>query len=105
MTEDELNEIEARANAAKPGPWSWAVRTKSKSIYLLARMNIVMDFVRYGINSAQPRFNAAGIMKKSSDLVETDHNYYSNKINHPDAEFIAHARGNLRKSAHIFRVR
>ena len=82
-----------------PGPWVWKINEVSKFISLvsLAQMKpIVMDFMRYGTQSAQPRFNVDMLMEKASDLSQTikgqEHNANWNKtISHPDARLIAAA--------------
>ena len=40
-----------------PGPWYWVKYPKTKTIRLMGQKQlIVMDFVRWGMQSAQPRF-------------------------------------------------
>lgn len=75
-----------------PGPWQWAFR--GDTIYLLHPMRghlTVMDFVRQGMNGAQPRFavrkgdereNMGGLMVKGCEMKLADH---------PDARLIAAA--------------
>ncbi len=61
-----------------PGPWRWEINLKARRIQLCggdpksgfgAYDHTVMDFVRWGMNSAQPRFLDPG----SSLLVEANH--------------------------------
>ena len=83
LTEADLTEIEARANAATEGPWYW--RNSDINVYLLgARSRAVMAFKRMGKQSAQPEFRdndglLHGVQKR-------------NIYDFADADFIAHAR-------------
>ena len=84
-------------NKATPGPWQWYGNTKFNQIYL-ATINrgriIIMDFVRWGMQYAMPRFQLNGIMEPAKDLVCYERDYRKNFVglNHPDAIFIAAAR-------------
>ena len=56
---DRFDEIKARRDAATPGPWGWFGNTEVRHIYLATKQwgrQIVMDFGRWGMQSAQPRF-------------------------------------------------
>jgi hypothetical protein len=73
-----------------PGPWYWHKGSYGE-IRLMSPKNghcVVMDFVRRGMQGAQPRFSdrgdapLGGIMEKADDLDLT---------NHPDARLIAKA--------------
>lgn len=76
-----------------PGPWQWAKYDDGR-VYLATPDRgrlIVMDFVRKGLNSAQPRFakweggqreRLGGIMYSASEM---------NLAEHPDAALIAAA--------------
>jgi hypothetical protein len=77
--------------AHTPGPWMWDVRPKSKTFRLITPHSgqlIVMDFVRWGMQSAQPRFSdrngerRGGIMEDGSTL---------DLSKNPDARLIAAA--------------
>lgn len=49
----------ALADAATPGPWEWFGNTKQYEVYLATKHSgrrFVMDFVRWGMGGAQPRF-------------------------------------------------
>lgn len=103
LTTTDLDEIAARANAAYPGPWRWRGNTEARHLRLQSPAHggmTVMDFARYGMNGAQPRFAIDGIMHKAEELVEYEVAAWSKDIyrkdisgiTHPDAEFIAHAR-------------
>lgn len=89
--------LEARDKATK-GPWAWFANVRTKEVYLATpdRGRIfVMDFVRYGMSLAAPRFQVRdesgdGIMYRVDELSKPDHNG-SIEINHPDALQIAAA--------------
>lgn len=57
-----------------PGPWAWFGNAGSNSIYLATTHSgrrFVMDFVRWGMRGAQPRFQAErGIMIDAKDLIK-----------------------------------
>ena len=115
MTKEKLDEIRARLNAATPGPWEWDVN----SIHKLARLMtthsgryVVMDFTRWGTQSAIPRFQVyekyegkvrercskgfarADELLKSVPGLE-HHRGYDDYICHPDADLIANAPSDI----------
>jgi hypothetical protein len=122
MTLD-LKALRALCDQATPGPWQWYGNTKQCEIYLATTHSgrrFVMDFVRWGMGGAQPRFQVTvdgneaggGIMRSIRDLAEGDENAkgrlpllgplfevdYRRQfvgVGHPDAEFIASARNAL----------
>lgn len=58
-----------------PGPWGWFGNASSNGLYLATRHSgrrYVMDFVRWGMRGAQPRFqpNARGGMIDGKDLLQ-----------------------------------
>lgn len=57
-----------------PGPWAWFGNAGSNSIYLATTHSgrrYVMDFVRWGMRGAQPRFQPGrGIMEDAKDLLQ-----------------------------------
>ena len=74
-----------------PGPWEWRVSSSMWSVALIAPHSgqlTVMDFVRWGMDRAQPRFSdrdgsrKGGLMHKAS-LIDVSA--------HPDARLIAAA--------------
>ncbi len=80
---------QAETTKHTPGPWEWI--TRPGSIMLIAPYRgqlTVMDFVRMGMSSAQPRFSdrggekIGGLMHKTAD---------TNLNAHPDARLIAAA--------------
>jgi len=74
---DWLNEIEARANAATPGPWEANSETGGSD---------VGDYTIYGIKEVAP---ADWASDSSSSFA------YCEGMEKPDAEFIAHARQDI----------
>jgi hypothetical protein len=105
MTDEELNAIEERAKAAIPGPWRWNLSLKSKRIVLEAMtrgLEVVMDFARWGMSGAKPRFQTAGLMKDAELFAQVipgreHHADWCQTISHADADFIAHARTDIPK--------
>ena len=88
MSALDLDALEAKARAARPGPWAWYGNTRMTDVYLATvrgGRNYVMDFVRWGVRGAQPRFNVGGIMRTTKELATGE----CFSIDHPDAAFIA----------------
>lgn len=100
MTAKELQAIRERAGAATPGPWVWDVNSHCKEMSLHSvrwPMNIVMNFVRWGMSGAAPRFNRDGIMQRADTMLKSypgkeHHEGFDDYVDHPDAAFIAAAR-------------
>lgn len=75
-----------------PGPWHWIRKEHGTWLGTLDRgMLVVMDFIRFGMNGAQPRFakwqdevrgRLGGVMQKAMEIEVDDH---------PDARLIAAA--------------
>jgi hypothetical protein len=87
-----------------PGPWRWEVNAKSRHVNLCGGKNpfdlIVVDFVRWGMNGAAPRFRTGGdnlnVMKPVTDFAipvagREHHAKWFQDISHPDARLIAAA--------------
>lgn len=80
-----------------PGPWNWRINRSTKRIYLVARGLIVMDFWRYGMQGAAPRFrDFENLMVRADELAtnipgEDHHSSWNQSITHPDAALIASA--------------
>ena len=83
-----------------PGPWEWVVNKTYKQVTLVGHRDglreLVMDFVRWGMNGAKPRLNCAGLMRPADGLCEVirgreHHASWCQTINHPDARLIAAA--------------
>jgi len=115
MTGEELEAIEAREKAATPGPWVWEIRAATRQAYLWTTHSgryYVMGFQRWGMNSAAPTFQvyekcqgpvdergSKGMFRADSltkSLPGKEYNVgYDDYLDHPDAEFIAHARQDI----------
>jgi hypothetical protein len=106
-----LKEIRDRAAAATPGPWTWRGNVDTRQFYLSYTKpglgwTSVMDFVRWGMQSARPRFLTEHFWMQDADELavfevcrdakrRTDPRVYRGDVvgfRHPDAEFIAGAR-------------
>lgn len=86
-----------------PGPWRWEINEKHKVINLCGGKPkydmTVMDFVRYGMSGAAPRFidgselNLLTRAERFSYVIEgrEHHKDWFQGINHPDAHLIAAA--------------
>lgn len=93
LTEEKLAAIRERHAAASRGPWYWSGYTRGQQLGLHGpRMSSVMEFHRWGMQSAQPVFCVDGILRDVSELAAPDTNPQRGRItaiNHPDARFIA----------------
>ncbi|MEV7358180.1 hypothetical protein [Kitasatospora sp. NPDC091276] len=98
-----LDAIQARLDAATPGPWRWRGNTESRHLRLQTPHHgglTVMDFERWGMQGAQPRFARDHLMYPANEMVTYEVAAWSKDIyrkdivgiEHPDAEFIAAAR-------------
>lgn len=113
MKAERKAQIRAMLAVATQGPWRWFGNTKTYDVYL-ATVNrgrvFVMDFVRWGMSGAQPRFQVrindapdkpSGIMRSVGDLgskesplgprFEASHRRQFTGIGHPDAVLIEQA--------------
>lgn len=88
-----------------PGPWMWRGNLKQRQLWLCTPHSgtlIVMDFVRWGMGGAQPRFRQDGVMRPAEMFVEeSDHNNAFHAVDHPDARLIAQAPELLERCAYI----
>jgi len=111
MNSEKLQEIKERFARATPGPWEWDVHSKNKCVNLLTTHSgryCVMGFERWGPQGAAPTFQVyrqyEGTMRErgSIGVYRADkfikshsglehHVGWDDYIDHPDAEFIAHA--------------
>lgn len=100
MTPEEIDAVRQLEARATPGPWRWNVNRVGQQVVLqsdkLGRMT-VMDFVRFGMQRGQPRFQVEGLMETARDLATDvkgqEHNAsHVADLLHPDARFIACAR-------------
>jgi hypothetical protein len=87
------------------GPWRWELSEKSKHVRLVGGVptfdKTVMDFVRYGMGGAAPRFRdtsegGLNLMYRVEEFAEIvpgreHHASWFQAINHPDARLIATA--------------
>jgi hypothetical protein len=81
-----------------PAPWYWTVNPATKHVLLFSQTGMsptVMDFVRYGMQSAQPRFRDArhDLMVPASEMSvvipgREHHADWCRFIDHPDARLI-----------------
>ena len=92
-------------NKPTPGPWRWELNLKSKRIQLCGGVPqfdlIVMDFVRWGMGGAAPRFNVEtkpnlNVMKRADEMGTVvhgreHHSEWFQEIFHPGAALIAAA--------------
>ena len=96
----DIKAIKERCDKATQGPWIWDIRKNDKHVMLRSTVglrNIVMDFIRWGTQSATPRFIVDGIMKVAALFAKSipgceHHTGFDDYIDHPDADFIAHSR-------------
>lgn len=111
----DLKQIEERANKATPGPWMWDISTANQYAMLETAHSgryYVMGFRRWGMSGACPEFQVYqtydGPLKERGSLgmVRADelaksypgkehHIGFDDYIDHPDADFIAHAREDI----------
>ncbi len=87
-------------SAHTQGPWRWELNEKSKWVELFGRGGlIVMDFRRWGMNGASPRFRdgsdrdlLAPAQAFGSVVAGREHHAaWFKRLNHPDANLIAAA--------------
>ena len=109
-TEETIEAIRARHAAIVPGPWRWEINRKTKRVQLcggVPRFDLtVMDFVRYGLNSAAPRFQIEhrpnlNIMHRAEEFAVAQpgrehHADWFALIDQPDARFIESAPNDVR---------
>ena len=111
MTDERIDEITNRLNAATPGPWEWDVNSYCREAKLMTTHSgryCVMGFRRWGLQSALPvfqkykKYEGPVAERESLGLARADqllksmpgrehHIGYDDYIDHPDAELIAHA--------------
>jgi hypothetical protein len=82
------------------GPWRWEVNLTSRVISLEGGYPqydmTVMDFTRWGMNGAQPRFVVDGLLYKAEEFKRVapereHHARWFQLLDHPDANLIAAA--------------
>jgi hypothetical protein len=98
-----LDELRADMDAGTPGPWNWEVSVASKRVELCGGKGAsdltVMSFVRWGLQSAAPKFwfwnGSVSDEPKRADQCATPapgrehHKRWFQRIDHPDARRIA----------------
>jgi hypothetical protein len=104
---ERIEAIRARAERATAGPWRWEVSLRSHNVQLCGgnpRFDLtVMDFVRWGMSCAAPRFLKATADKGLMLLERVEHwahpvpgrehhAEWFRAIQHPDAQFISESR-------------
>lgn len=98
-----LADVEAREEAATKGPWIWRVNLATKDMVLKTRKHLgqtVLRPRRWGMQSAMVQFCVDGLMvgiaRLSEKIPGQEHNASWNRtVEHPDANYIAHARTDL----------
>lgn len=100
MTPARIAELRTLAAAATPGPWAWFGNLTTHEVYLatVKRGRVyVMDFVRWGMTGAAPRFQCEHIMERVDKFAvrEVPYRGHFNEIDHPDARYIAAACNEL----------
>lgn len=74
MTADTITAIKKALEGVTPGPWKWFGDASSNHVYLATTHSgrrYVMDFVRWGMRGAQPRFQPErGGMVDAKDLLQ-----------------------------------
>lgn len=99
----DLDALETVADQASPGPWQWEVNECTKRITLQGgtpRFDCtVMDFVRYGMTGAMPRFVTEprpylNLMAKATEFTKVvegreHHASWFKTLDNQDANFIA----------------
>lgn len=79
------------------GPWFWNVNPKTHIVELETTGGFtVMDFVRYGMSGAAPRFAVDGLMVRADELLvvvpgREHHSSWFQTLNHPAANMIGAA--------------
>jgi hypothetical protein len=79
-----------------PGPWHWDLRPGMRSVSLMARGFTVMDFARWGMDNAAPRFRTerclmVRVEELGAPIPGREHHEWAKQIIHPDARLIAAA--------------
>lgn len=94
-----LAAIAERAASATQGPWRWRGTASSHHIMLQAQISmrpVVMDFVRWGTQSARPVFVTDGLIVRPPWVLPEFWNPWKIEgIDHPDARFIEHSRSDI----------
>lgn len=97
LDETRLRELLGVAENGSKGHWRWNINLKTKHVVLESDdgpRQIIIDFDRWGMNGAQPRFNVGGLMQDAQDCAVTvegreHHAAWYQSLDHPDANHIA----------------
>jgi hypothetical protein len=103
LTPERLREIRERCEKATNGPWKWNLNCNAKHVELegvTGMRETVMRPARWGMSGARLQFLSGGLMENceafaAPRLNREHHAHWCADINHPDAQFIAHARTDL----------
>lgn len=104
LTEEQCAEIRKRANAATFGPWRWFGSPMYPYLATVTGGRVyVMRFERSGMRSAMVSWQGGRAsselhgMVKTKDLAIKERDYRDDleRIDHPDAELIAHSRQDI----------
>lgn len=102
----DLAALQALEAKATPGEWRWNVNLSSRCVYLESTgrgqmLEHVMDFARWGMGGAAPRFRSQDdLMVRADELTaivpgREHHSRWYRTLSHPDAELIAATRNAL----------
>lgn len=104
----DLGPIKEREARAMRGPWRWEINLSSRIVKLCGGQprydKTVMDFVRWGMNGAAPRFlrDDGGhlLLTHAKEMTapvagREHHENWFRRLVHPDAEFLEHARTDI----------
>jgi hypothetical protein len=89
-----IEQIRARLEKATPAPWFWDGGAQMNLRLMGGRRLLVMDFVRWGLQRALPRFRNERILMERADALFEFRTACSDAvvgINNPDAELIENA--------------
>jgi hypothetical protein len=97
--EERLARERAICEAATAGPWEWRGNTHAFQCWIVSvgtpLRDTVLTFHRWGMGSAQPVFNRDGLLVDGKTLMvrpESHNPWRVTDIDHPDAQFMVHAR-------------
>lgn len=97
----DVGELRRLAEAATRGQWRWRLNRTCREVVLESTCRgyeVVIDFARWGMNGAKPRFRKqtdAGILMTPAEEFAADvpgrehHSHWHQTLNHPDAAHIA----------------
>ena len=99
---DALEEFRLLTEAATPAPWRWVISIQQRDIHLERNPKCgneyVMDFVRWGMGGATPRFRTPACVMEQARFFAVPitgrehHSKWYQGMGHPDAVFIEKSR-------------